>query len=192
LRKLADQIGISSPFLSDIELGRRFPSEESLAKLADALDVSPEELKQYDTRGSITDLKRLVDSVPKLGFAFRTVVEKIKNGELTADGADPGESVGKSAEQSAIAEAGVRGCLDHAQKPLNFTFDKRRCFALGPDNRGTGRSSIGLSGIPAHHINTSVQFGRQYFNAVDTGIHGKPIFQAKPACSVTICFQSFA
>ena len=28
LRKLADQIGISSPFLSDIELGRRFPSEE--------------------------------------------------------------------------------------------------------------------------------------------------------------------
>ena len=44
------------------------------------------------------------------------------------------------------------------------------------DKRGTGRSSIGLSGIPAHHINTSVQLGRQYFNAVDTGIHGKPIF----------------
>jgi transcriptional regulator with XRE-family HTH domain len=85
LRKLADQIGISSPFLSDIELGRRFPSEEILAKLADALDVSPDELKQYDTRGPIADLKRLVDSDPKLGFAFRTVVEKIKNGELTAE-----------------------------------------------------------------------------------------------------------
>ena len=37
LRKLADQIDISSPFLSDIELGRRFPSEEILAKLAGAL-----------------------------------------------------------------------------------------------------------------------------------------------------------
>jgi transcriptional regulator with XRE-family HTH domain len=85
LRKLADQIGISSPFLSDIELGRRFPSEEILAKLAKALDVSPDELKQYDTRGPIADLKRLVDSDPKLGFAFRTVVEKIKNGELTAE-----------------------------------------------------------------------------------------------------------
>ena len=45
LRKLADQIGISAPFLSDIELGRRFPSEEILAKLAGALEVSPDELK---------------------------------------------------------------------------------------------------------------------------------------------------
>ena len=44
------------------------------------------------------------------------------------------------------------------------------------DKRRTGRSSIGLSGIPAHHINTFVQLGRQYFNAVNTGIHGKPIF----------------
>ena len=85
LRGLAMRIGISAPFLSDIELGRRFPSEEILAKLADALDVSPDELKQYDTRGPIADLKRLMDSDPKLGFAFRTVVEKIKNGELTAE-----------------------------------------------------------------------------------------------------------
>jgi len=44
------------------------------------------------------------------------------------------------------------------------------------DKQLTSRSSIGLSGIPAHHINTSVQLGRQYFNAVNTGIHGKPIF----------------
>ena len=85
LRGLAMRIGISAPFLSDIELGRRFPSKEILAKLADALDVSPDELKQYDTRGPIADLKRLMDSDPKLGFAFRTVVEKIKNGELTAE-----------------------------------------------------------------------------------------------------------
>ena len=75
----------SSPFLSDIELGRRFPSEEILAKLAGALEVSPDELKQYDTRAPIADLKRLMDSDPKLGFAFRTVVEKVKNGELTAE-----------------------------------------------------------------------------------------------------------
>jgi hypothetical protein len=47
------------------------------------LDVSTNELKQYDTRGPIADLKRLMD--PKLGFAFRTFVEKVKNGELTAE-----------------------------------------------------------------------------------------------------------
>jgi hypothetical protein len=54
------------------------------------------------------------------------------------DGANPGERVGKDPKQSAIAEAGVRGCLDHAQKRLNFTFDKRRGFAFGP------RKSLGL------------------------------------------------
>jgi hypothetical protein len=26
----------------------------------------------------------------------------------------------------------VRGCLDRVKKPLNFAFDKRRCFPFGP------------------------------------------------------------
>jgi transcriptional regulator with XRE-family HTH domain len=85
LRELAKRIGISSPFLSDIELGRRFPSEEILAKLARALNVTLEYLKKYDNREPIADLKRLMDSNPKLGFAFRTAVEKVKSGELTAE-----------------------------------------------------------------------------------------------------------
>ncbi len=84
MRGLAKRIGISSPFLSDIELGRRFPSEEILAKLAGALNVPLEDLKQYDTRAPIADLKRLMDSDPKLGFAFRTVVEKVNGGHLQA------------------------------------------------------------------------------------------------------------
>jgi transcriptional regulator with XRE-family HTH domain len=85
LRELAKKVGISGPFLSDIELGRRFPSEEILAKLARALNVPLEELKKYDNREPIADLKRLMDSDPKLGFAFRTAVEKVKSGELTAE-----------------------------------------------------------------------------------------------------------
>jgi hypothetical protein len=56
-----------------------------LAKLARALNVPLEDLKQYDNREPIADLKRLMDSNPKLGFAFRTAVEKIKSGELTAE-----------------------------------------------------------------------------------------------------------
>jgi transcriptional regulator with XRE-family HTH domain len=85
LSELGKKVGVSPPFLSDIELGRRFPSEEILAKLANVLNVPLEELKQYDNRGPIADLKRLMDSDPKLGFAFRTAVEKLKSGELTAD-----------------------------------------------------------------------------------------------------------
>ena len=85
LRELAKRIGVSSPFLSDIELGRRFPSEEVLGKLATALNVQLEDLKQYDNRAPIADLKRLMDSDPKLGLAFRTALEKVKSGELTTE-----------------------------------------------------------------------------------------------------------
>ena len=56
---------------SDIELGRRFPSEEILAKLAGALDLSPDELKQYDTRAPIADLKRLIDLGSKAGLCVQ-------------------------------------------------------------------------------------------------------------------------
>jgi transcriptional regulator with XRE-family HTH domain len=66
---LARKVNISSPFVSDIELGRRFPSEETLAKLAKALNVSHEDLKHYDNRETIADLKRLMDSDPKLAAA---------------------------------------------------------------------------------------------------------------------------
>ena len=48
------------------------------------------------------------------------------------DGADPGESVGEDPEQSAIAEAGVRGGLNRVKEPLDFTFNKCRRFAFGP------------------------------------------------------------
>src|ERR1700757_4172972 len=85
LRELAKRVGISGPFLSDIELGRRFPSEEILAKLASALNVSLEDLQQYDNRRPIADLNRLMDFDPKLGVAVRRAVEKVKSGELTAD-----------------------------------------------------------------------------------------------------------
>ena len=54
------------------------------------------------------------------------------------DGADPGKRVSKDPKQSAIAEAGVRGCLDRAKKRLNFAFDKCRRFAFG------SRKSLGL------------------------------------------------
>jgi hypothetical protein len=40
----------------------------------------------------------------------------------------------------------------------------------------TVRNSIGLSGVSVRHINTSVQLGKQCFNAVTTGVHREQIF----------------
>src|SRR5262245_16437725 len=44
------------------------------------------------------------------------------------------------------------------------------------EKRGTGGSSIGLSGISVRHMNTSLQFGKLCFKAVTTGVHTEPIF----------------
>ncbi len=85
LRELAEQVKVTAPFLSDIELGRRYPSDDVLTKLAECLKVSPEELRQYDVREPVADMKRLMETNPKLGFAFRSVVEDVKSGKLTSE-----------------------------------------------------------------------------------------------------------
>src|SRR5215469_6600055 len=85
LRELANKVDISPPFLSDIELGRRYPSDETLQKLSKSLKVSVEELKIHDHRDSVADLKRLIEANPSLGFAFRTAVDELKEGKITTE-----------------------------------------------------------------------------------------------------------
>src|SRR5438034_6278905 len=73
LRELARKIDVSAPFLSDVERGHRYPSDKLLVSLARYLKVSVEELKRYDNRAPIAEIKRLAGSDPRVGFAFRTV-----------------------------------------------------------------------------------------------------------------------
>jgi transcriptional regulator with XRE-family HTH domain len=85
LRELARQIGITPPFLSDIELGRRNPSDDVLAKIAGYFKLPIEELKKLDDRVTFSDLKRLIEKDPKLGFAFRTAVDEVHQGKSTIE-----------------------------------------------------------------------------------------------------------
>jgi len=50
LREVSRRVGVSAAFMSDIELGRRYPSEEVLKKLAQVINVSLTELQSYDPR----------------------------------------------------------------------------------------------------------------------------------------------
>jgi transcriptional regulator with XRE-family HTH domain len=84
LRELARSVDVSAPFLSDVELGRRYPSDEVLTRLAKALKVPLEQLKQHDHREAVADMKKLIDGNPALGFAFRSAVENVKGGKITA------------------------------------------------------------------------------------------------------------
>lgn len=77
LRDLARRLGgKSAAFISDIELGRRFPSDQVLADIARVLDVSVENLRQHDFRAPVEDLKKLAEQQPAFGAAFRTIVDK--------------------------------------------------------------------------------------------------------------------
>lgn len=83
LRELAKKVKKSAPFLSDIELGRRYPSDDVLSKIANILGTTMEDLQEYDTRPPVEDIKRLSISDPLYGIAFRKVVEeKITSKEL--------------------------------------------------------------------------------------------------------------
>lgn len=84
LRELAKELGdVSAAHLSDIEFGRRHPSDALLNKLATFFDVELDDLRQLDPRPPIEEIKQAARNDPRMGFAFRQVVHhKIRSEEL--------------------------------------------------------------------------------------------------------------
>lgn len=76
LREFAKRLDCSAAFISDIELGRRHPSEKVLAEIARVLKVKLEELQAMDVRPPIDDIKRLTQNDPRFALAFRTMIDK--------------------------------------------------------------------------------------------------------------------
>ncbi len=76
LRELAKAVGVSAAFLSDVELGRRYPSDKHLSAIARALGTTLEDLKAYDTRPPMRDLRRMTLSDPQYGYAFRQLIDR--------------------------------------------------------------------------------------------------------------------
>lgn len=68
LRALAERVGVSAPFLSDIEHNRR--STDKLEAIAEVLEVPVEELRQLDGRVP-PDLKEWLASHPGLVSLLR-------------------------------------------------------------------------------------------------------------------------
>jgi transcriptional regulator with XRE-family HTH domain len=76
LRELAKKLKCSPAFVSDIELGRRHPSDKVLVEIARILDVKVEALKEVDVRAPIDEIKRVTHDDPTFALAFRTVIDK--------------------------------------------------------------------------------------------------------------------
>ncbi len=85
LREVAKAAKISPAFLSDVELGRRFPTNEKLALIAQKIRASADDLKKHDHRSALADLKRLAEGSPSLGAAVRALVDQVQSGAITPD-----------------------------------------------------------------------------------------------------------
>lgn len=76
VRELARKLKVSAPFMSDVELGRRHPSEVVLERLASVLDTTVHDLKKYDARPPVQELRRIAANNPAMGFALRRMVDE--------------------------------------------------------------------------------------------------------------------
>jgi transcriptional regulator with XRE-family HTH domain len=81
LREFAKKLDCSPAFISDIELGRRHPSDGVLSEMAHVLKVKVEDLRAMDIRAPIDDIKRITLDDPTFALAFRSVIDK----KITAD-----------------------------------------------------------------------------------------------------------
>ena len=81
VRELAKRISVSPPFLSDVELGRRHPSDKVLRKLAGELGTTVSDLQKHDARPPVQELKRIAARNPAMGFALRKMLDE----EVSAD-----------------------------------------------------------------------------------------------------------
>jgi transcriptional regulator with XRE-family HTH domain len=76
VRELAKKVSVSAPFLSDVELGRRHPSDDVLKTIASLLGTTFDELQKHDARPPVQELKRMAANDPAMGFALRGVVDQ--------------------------------------------------------------------------------------------------------------------
>ena len=74
---------VSAAFLSDLENGRRFPSDEMIGKIAVVLGTNEEELRKHDQRAPSRELSELVEMNAQYAFAFRRVLEEVRSTGMT-------------------------------------------------------------------------------------------------------------
>jgi transcriptional regulator with XRE-family HTH domain len=94
MRQLAEAVGISNPYLSQIERGLRAPSEAVLEALATTLDLSVDEMYkqagyvQRPAHGedeTVSDLAKTIDSATELTAAQRRALTEIYHAFLDAN-----------------------------------------------------------------------------------------------------------
>jgi transcriptional regulator with XRE-family HTH domain len=75
LRALARQVKVTPGFLSDVELGRRLPSEKVLSRIALTLQVSVDDFAQYDHRKVLVQVRDRLRRDPSFCTILREALQ---------------------------------------------------------------------------------------------------------------------
>lgn len=81
LRQLAARVRITAPYLSDIELDRRHPSDRVLGELARALHTPVDDLRQHDPKSLLSEIQRRIDGDANYGLALRRLLNRYATAE---------------------------------------------------------------------------------------------------------------
>jgi transcriptional regulator with XRE-family HTH domain len=87
MRALALKAGIKSvAFIADIEKGYRKPAPENLERIAQALEIPAEVLRELDDRAPVSEIRKLVEANPEWATAFRRMLKEAQSSNLTPGG----------------------------------------------------------------------------------------------------------
>ncbi len=78
-------MGVSAPYLSDIERDQRWPSPKVMTKLAEKLNANRAMLMDYDPALELAHLQRLLRTTPGLLQALRSTLRQIQTGKLAPE-----------------------------------------------------------------------------------------------------------
>ncbi len=82
LREFARRLGLSHVFLSDLETGSRFPSEEVMERIALELGVRFEDLQVLDPRLQSDELSKHSQKDISLALVFKRVTQRLLSGKI--------------------------------------------------------------------------------------------------------------
>ena len=85
LRDLGGKVDVSAPHIGDIEQGNRQPSDDLLARLAEALSTSIEDLVRYSKRPPAKQMEELIEQNQGYSLAFRQFVDAVRENNIPPD-----------------------------------------------------------------------------------------------------------
>jgi transcriptional regulator with XRE-family HTH domain len=81
LRAFARKIKVSPSFLSEVERNKRYPSDAVQRRIADALGFDVAELKRFDRRVPLDELRRMIEKSPEFSSVLLLMIDQVKSGQ---------------------------------------------------------------------------------------------------------------